>query len=48
MRSFLFCFCGAGPTVIVDQRFDAAAGVAVPETPPCSALVYPRANHFCV
>ncbi len=36
------------PTVVTDQRFDAAAGRPAPEDPTRSALVFPEAGAYCV
>jgi hypothetical protein len=37
-----------GPTVIIDQVFDQAAGRPSPEDPASSALVYPLTGGYCV
>ena len=38
----------AGPTVVIDQRFDNESGASHPSDPGRSVLVWPRANTFAV
>lgn len=38
------CVCILGPTVVIDQRFDNAAGSASPENPTQTAFIWPRQN----
>ena len=38
----------AGPTVVLDQRFDAEQGRPTPESPAASTLVFPLAGSYCL
>ncbi len=40
--------CAAGPTVIVNQRFDQEEGGVYPDHPDHSILVFPTANSYCL